>query len=370
MCLSPNDFLFYKVQKPTLSMSSGVPPIKICVNLKLTSEKMLEEFVKAQQSSSRFKIQLKILDSSHMEVANTRKGNKCSVLSEQVFSRIDLSELETVILSGEHDSCNNELFLQPSCLWLLLDRTSSISLLTKALTLSKRLRTLLISVSTATCKPALEAVAQLARFNLNALGLFGGTNCVEHYHKLGECLQHLSSSMQFLHLKSWRATCLPLNTLSACSNLRVLSVISGLSIIADSETESSFSQFLKTLSSLEMLEYVEVEQGIGMSAGDLVQLHSLLDTSLPNLAHWHMHVHALRLMKTDLDLPANESVHKLIHTFFTIQPNDSYNFTYRPGNFYMICQKGPANTLMERWLVGLRPQVCFRLSAEVWFPPR
>ena len=362
MCFSPEDFLFYNVPKPTLRSSSGKPPIKIGVNFKLNSQQMLDKFVQANSSQSRFQLQLKVLDAARFKGTNSSSGSE--VFSEQVLSQIDLSELETVILSGEQDLQDDELLLQPSCLWLLLDHSVNISLLTKALSSSKRLRSLLASVNSQTCEPVLEAITKQASSNLSALGLFGGQNTSKHYYKLGECLRHLSSSLQFLYLRSWMCTCMPFDVLSSCSKLRVLSVINGLSFSGDSVKEGTFASFLEALDSMEMLEFVEIDQNIDIHAGDLVKLHTVLRKSLPYLTHWHMHVNTLALRKADLDVPGNAPVFQLIQMFFNTRPKGS--LLYRSQENFSICQAGAANSVMEAWLVELRSETCFRLGLEVW----
>ena len=362
MCFSPEDFLFYNVPKPTLRSSSGKPPIKIGVNFKLNSQQMLDKFVEASSSQSRFQLQLKVLDAARFKGTNSTNGGE--VFSEQVLSRIDLSELETVILSGEQDVQDDDLLLQPSCLWLLLDRSANISLLTKALSSSKRLRSLLASVNSRTCEPVLDAVTKQASSKLSALGLFGGQNTSEHYYKLAECLKHLSSSLQFLYLRSWMCTCMPFDVLSSCSKLRVLSIITGLSFSGDSMKEGTFGSFLEALDSMEMLEFVEIDQNIDIHAEDLVKLHDLLRKSLPYLAHWHMHINTLAIKKADIDTPGNAPVIQLIQMFFNTRPNGS--LLYRSQENFSICQSGTAKSVMESWLVELRPEVCFRLGMEVW----
>lgn len=365
VCLSPEDFLFYNVPKPTLRCCSEKSQIKIGVNFKLDSQEMLNEFLRANNSESRFRLQLKVLDAARFKGVKSDSGKGANIFSEQVLSKIDLSELETVILSGDLDLQDDELLLQPSCLWLLLDRSANLSLLNKALTSSKRLRTLITSVSSRTCKPVLQAITKHASPSVTtALGLFGGQNSTEHYHELGQCIKHLSSSLQFLHLRSWMCTCLPFDALSSCSKLRVLSVVNGFSFSGHLVKEGTFAMFLESLSGLETLEFVEIDQNIGIYPDDLVKLHSLLRKSLPCLTHWHMSVNSLTLRKADLDVPANAPVYQVIQSFLKTRPNGS--LLYRTPENFPICQSGAPNFVMENWLQALRPETCFRLGMEVW----
>lgn len=373
MCLSPSEFLFYKVQKPTLRKPVTNSPIKIHMNLKVDSSEVLEELVLAlnsiARSTPRFKLQLSALDLSQLSCkrGNLTTRKTTSQSTTELISNLDMSELETAIIPGDLPISDDEddLLLQPSCLWFLLEHTTNTSLLTKALTTSKRLRSLLISVSASTGMTTLKAIVNGRNTNLTTLGVFGGTNSTEHYHKLGTCLQSLSSTLEFLYLKSWKPTYLPLQSLSACTSLRVLSVITGFVTFGDCEDPCTFSQLLQALTSLKSLEYVELEQVIDLNAGDLAQLRSVVRNSLPQLSHCHLHVNSLVLRRSDLDVPEHSVVHQLIRSFLTIKPN-GHSMLYRSPESFQICQKGQANSLMVKWLSSLRAQTCFRLGMDVW----
>lgn len=347
-CLGPNGLLFLGKEKPLLRNVSNTPPIKIFVNFRMDSSEMVDRFSNSSLLSTRFTLKLKALDISRMK-------SSCSL------HRLDLSDLETLVVSSDYSLKDDDIISRPVNLWVLMNNNDT-SLLSRALSVSKNLKSLLLSVNQSSCIAALELISETEN-QLQALCLIGGGANSDSYSQLQECLLKMYSSLEYLQLTSWRATALSSETLGACSTLRVLSITENFSFFYGEES-MTLSQVFKTLGSLKKLEYLELELLVDMHAPDLVEMKGVLHKSLLLLQHWHMNIPYLILKRADLDVTSNSPVHQIIRNFLTMKPS-GHSLLYRSSETFSIGQKSSACSLLRRWLMGLRPQVCFKLGVEV-----
>lgn len=346
-CHGPNGLLFLGKEKPYLRNAPDRPPIKLFVNFQMDSSDMVECFSNSSSLSTRYVLKLRALDISKV---------KDSCLS---LHKLDLSDLETLVVSSGC-ALKNEVICIPVNLWICMNNNDT-SLLSQALSVSKNLKSLLLSMNQSSSIATLEIIGKMAN-KLEALCLIGGGTSSESYSQLMKCLLKVSSSLQYLQLSSWRVTALSSDTLGVCSALRVLSITENCSFCANESM--TLSQVFQMLGSLKKLEYLELEILIDMYAPDLVEMREVLDKSLQHLKHWHMNIPYLILKRADLDVKSNSSVHQIIRNFLTMKPS-GHSLLYRSSETFNIGQKTPACFLLRRWLTFLRPHVCFKLGVEV-----
>ena len=354
-CLSPDGFLFYRTKKPTLQKYPDKIPVKVYVSFKFTSEGHIEEFNKASKLQSRYKLYLKSLDLGSMKISHSE--------SKQL-DLLDTSELETLITSSRN-SFSNSTLAKISCLWVLQDKTATTDLVRQALKLSGNLKILFVSLSLESCSSVLEVIAECStgRHSLQALGLLGGET-KNGYILLTKCLKNLCSSLQYLQLYDWTPSTIPLESVSVCHNLRVLSIVVGCSHIFTAAKSHSVGEFFETLGNLEKLEFIEIGEQVDLQAPDLVRIQSTLRNSLPLLEHCHLHFNYISLMRADLDNKFNEPIFQLIRSFFMMMGRGT-SLLYRQSENFHLTLKSPALALTRRWLNDTRHKVCYKIGAEV-----
>ena len=342
-CLSPEDFLYIGTQKPTLDNLPKTKTIKVKVSFCLSSEKQIETFHQASETSSSYRLQLKVLDVSALQ---SNSGLNKSL------DKLDLSELQTLVVSGSQDFGMSVLG-RPECVWCLQDKTTDTDLIKLLLKSSKVLRQLLVSVSNLTCSPVLEAIASLKNSHGNnpiSLSIFGGGGSPSNYPVLGNSLSTLAPTLEYLHLINWIPTCVPLDKFSLCTNLRVLAVIGKESFPL---FEQSIGNIFKMLSTFTQLEYVEMYQNIALKAPDLVLLKAFLKHTT-TMKHCHMNFSGLTLKRADLDVQTNSPVHSLIRLCLGSGTRGN-SLLYRQAEHFSF-------RLIKGWLRDLRPDICFEID--------
>ena len=239
------------------------------------------------------------------------------------------------------------------CVWCLQDKTTDTDLIKLLLRSSKELRQLLVSVSNLTCSSVLEAIASSKNSHSNnpvSLSIFGGGGSPSNYPILGNSLSTLAPTLEYLHLINWIPTCIPLDKLSLCANLRVLAVIGKESFPL---FEQSMGNIFKMLSTFTKLEYLELYQNIALKAPDLVLLKTFLKHTT-TMKHCHMNFSGLTLKRADLDVQTNSPVHSLIRLCLGSGTRGN-SLLYRQAEHFSF-------RLIKGWLRDLRPDICFELD--------
>lgn len=340
-CLSPEDFLFIGTKKPKLQNQTGRQPIKLFVNFKITAKNQLERFNQSLKTHSRYKLQLKSLDISALSMQGI----------DPILNDMDISNLENLFVSNTQ-SFSSSFLKQPSFIWVLQEKSSNTNLLKSILSSSENLKTLFLSVSNFSCTSAMDAISESPGKCLpEAFSLFGGGGSASNYSPFGKCLSKLGSNLTYLHLLNWIPTCIPLDSLASCENLRVLSIVGKETM----QSEQPVGSVFKTILSFKKLEYLEIYQNTTLKASDLVELRKVLK-SLYSLAHCHMHFSGMLLKRADLDIQSNGPVHQLIRIILGSGTRGNSMLYRQPENFQFRMIKG--------WLHDLRPDVCFELDSK------
>jgi hypothetical protein len=361
-CLSPEDYKFYKAKKPTLhqitsSSHHNSSPIKICVNFKFTSINRITELAELSKLSSQYKLYLRALDVGSMDV---------SPLESKEFDKLDITELTTLITSAS--SAFSDAFLaKVSILWLLQNDILKTHLIQQMLNLKGNLRVLFISLARSTSIEVLKHISNSdtnGHSKITALGLFGGEAKNSHS-LLGKTIVKLSPSLEYLQLYDWAPSAVPLDSLCACKNLCVLSLIADCSHVFFSSTSQldSIGKLFKALENLTKLQFIEVGDQIDLQAFDLVQIQNTLQHSLPNIEHFHLNFNYISLKRADLDVKSNQPIFQLIRSFFMTMGRGT-SLLHRTSEHFHLTLKSLALGLTKRWLTSLRQNVCFKVGSE------
>lgn len=353
-CLSPEDFKFYRTKKPTLRHISGRPPIKLFVNFKFTTVSHVLEFTRLPKLPVGYQLCLKALDIGLMEISPSLN-----------LDELDTSELTTLIVRSSI-SISDSFLAKVSCLWVLQDSKTGIDLLKQALKLSGNLKILFVSLSFESSSYVLETIADhtINGHSVQALGLFGG----ETKHSIvtiGNCLTKIGSNLQYLQLHDWAPSNISLSALSACHQLKVLSIVVECSHLSSAATKShTIGVLFETLGNLKHLEFIELGEQIDLQASDLVYIQSTLRNSLLCLKHCHLNFNYISLKRADLDDMFNQPIYQLIRSFFMIVARGTSSLLYRQAENFHLTQSSSALSLTKKWLVDNRRNVCFKIGAE------
>ena len=358
-CLSPEDFKFYRAKKPTLrQVSSEHPPIKIFVNFKFCSISRVMEFSRLSKVSARYRLCLKAIDVSSMEI---------TPLHSKEFDELDTTELNTLITSSTNHFSDSFL-TKISCIWILHAGKNQLNtdLLRQVLNLSGNLKTLFLSLSSTTSPNVLKSITESSTngYTIQALGLLGGETTASH-DQIAKCLMKFSGVLEYLQFYDWTPSSIPLEALSACQNLRVVSFVVDCSHIFFSSTAKlhSIGELFKTLGNLKNLEFIELGEQVDLQATDLVSLQATLQNSLPKLEHYHLSFNYISLKRADLDDKYNEPIFQLIRSFFMTSGRGT-SLLYRQTENFHLTLRSPALGLTRRWLNSIRCNVCFKIGAE------
>ena len=356
-CLSPDDFKYYRTKKPTLQRSSTeIQPIKLCVNFKFTNVSHVMEFTRLPKGSVRYKLCLKALDIASVE--------KSPMLSQQL-DQLDNSELATLITRST-TSLSEGFLRNLSNLWVLQDDKENCEVIRQALKSSGNLKNLFISLLLDSSPIVLETIAECSTngHGLQGLSLFSGEN-KRSLTALGNCLNKLSSSLLYLQLYDWTPSNIPLKPLSACHQLRVVSIIVDCShlFLSSSSQSHTIGELFETLGHIKKLEFIELGEQVDLQAPDLVRIQKVLRHSLTLLEHCHLNFNYISLKRADLDDPFNQPIYQLIRSFFMIVGRGT-SLLYRQAENFHLSLKSPALGLTKRWLTETRPNVCFKIGAE------
>lgn len=166
---------------------------------------------------------------------------------------------------------------------------------------------------------------------------------------LGEFICAISEKLEYLQLRKCWLTIVPLDSLQKCTKLRVLSVTINPEY-HDSQSSTTLIQILEALQHLRRLEYFEWSELLNVFTKDLLAMHGLLTTSLPQLQHWHWKLGNLMLFTTDLEDFEMQSLKELLRVLLRGKTGTPACSTYK---FSLD------NYHLKHWLETLRPHVCF-----------
>ncbi|XP_019852508.1 PREDICTED: uncharacterized protein LOC109582281 [Amphimedon queenslandica] len=354
-CLSPDDFKFYRTKKPTLQRSSA-EPIKLYVNFKFTTVNHVMEFTRLPKGPTRYKLCLKALDIASIEDS--------PMLTKQL-DQLNTTEMATLITRSSVSLSENFL-RNVSSLWVLQDDKDNTSVVRQALKVSGTLKNLFISLLLDSSPSLLEAITETSTngHGLQGLALFRGEN-KRSLVALGGSLTKLSSSLRYLQLYDWAPSNVPLKPLSACHQLRVISIVVDCSHLFYSSASQSHTigELFETLGHIKKLEFIELGEQVDLHAPDLVRIQKVLRHSLTLLEHCHLNFNYISLKRADLDDTFNQSIYQLIRSFFMIMGRGT-SLLYRQTENFHLSLKSPALSLTKRWLSDIRRNVCFKIGAE------
>lgn len=206
-----------------------------------------------------------------------------------------------------------------------------------------------------------SAFYELAQVQCQVKAFTAITDVSSNRHQLlAKCLFNLREGLHYLSLQRSRLTDLPLDSISHCQHLRVISVLSPLDDGGPvfSHIVQTASDVFKALSHLRQLEYFEWSETINLRTVDLLSLHTLLLDSLPHLNHWHLGLSFLLLSTTDLEQETFAPLSPLLLTLLSDRVGDDSCTTFRFGL---------ENEEISRWLNSLRPSVCFKIAKPQTF---
>ena len=320
------------------------------MNIRLASRSALELFTEASSQSEWFQVVLRGLDLTELGPKHIYHA----------MHTLYLEELEDLLLVASSFVDVQPQFHLPKPLTLWLNTRFGLS--------NIHSHTILQSVSGFLCvsdTSDLEQVFHLvAKKNLKVLCLFRSqSNSLQrkHIESLAECLLNLSESLIYLQLRSWHLTSMPMDVLTLCRHLRILSITESL----DRGNSQPFSLPLYTvsdvfnsLSQLIALEYFEWTETINMRTIDLLSLRRLLLDAVPHLQHWHISLSYLLLSTVDLENEDYAVLDTILVPLLEGKTGDESCTTYR------FSLEGD---VFRSWVHSLRPGVCFRIGKDVLY---
>ena len=181
-------------------------------------------------------------------------------------------------------------------------------------------------------------------------------NITDSINILDKFLQFNMTVLEYLHMRSFFLSMLPLQSLQKCVGLRVLSVTMNLSVSDYFKRTATAIEIFSSLRHLRNLEYLEWSEPLNIVTRDILVLFDLLSNYLPNLIHWHWKLNYLLLFTTDLNDSDFKPLEGLLNVLLAGKTGTSTCSTYKFS---------ADNLHFKNWLEAIRPQTCF---CNVSFP--
>lgn len=346
--IGPLDKKAFSVSKPKLPRNLSMKVV-LKVNVKIACQDILVALTKTASSSIHFKVVYSGIEiSSHMKEFFSKYFTDLhfnEVFIDPVL--INASELKSLCLPG---------LTMNGTLWLNTDSTLSANLY-RVLLSKFQIRPcatpfgLVITQLSSNLLIALMAQnASVKYFSVLPLHQPMLKNIANSCDVLGEFLSVNSETLEYLQLRWYLLTSLPLESLQKCANLRVLSV----TVNTNTPFAHHFKHFataaelFKALQHLQQLEYFEWSEHLNLVTNELLLLYELLSKYLPNLQHWHWRLINLLLSTTDLE--NFKSLEELLRPLLEGKTGTPSCTTYKfsTNNVHFKC-----------WLETVKPQTCF-----------
>ena len=173
---------------------------------------------------------------------------------------------------------------------------------------------------------------------------------------LGALLVSISDTLEYLQLNRWRFTMTDLESVLQCSRLRALCITEECRDSAPHLPLHSASDIFVSISKLPHLEFFQWSESINLTTAGLLSLYHLLCNSVTALQHFHVCFPLLLLSTTDLE---NESYSPLGSVLLPLLQGKKGDESCTTFMFSFD------NEAVKKWLLVLRPTVCFRLGKPV-----
>lgn len=155
--------------------------------------------------------------------------------------------------------------------------------------------------------------------------------------------------LEYVQLRCYFFSAIPLVALQQCLKLRVLSITTNTNTHHPKAT-NSVMQIFKALHNLHNLEYLEWAEPANLLTVDLIAMQDCLCNFLPNLLHCHLKLGYLLLSTTDLHNITLEPLCDMLKLLLEGKTPSAWCTTYKfAGN----------SIHFRHWLQKLRTQTCF-----------
>ena len=339
----------FSVSKPTLLKSISRKVI-LKLNIVISCQETLAMLSAATARSFHFNV---VYDG--IDFTSPYLGKRLLLRCFQYFGAIFLRDifLDPILMDV------NELCSSLPCLaangtaWI--NTSSSLSSRLYAVVLSKFLHQTTSPIKFAITQFSGDFLAALLSLNISvsAFSVFPlkqpiRKNILDSNNIFGEFLCANSTVLEYLELRWYFFTIMPLESIQKCTRLRVLSItVKTNTVLLCRDMNHAALQIFDALQQLHNLEYFEWCEDLNLVVEDLISMRYLLSNCLPRLLHFHLKLKYLLLFTMDLKY---ELLNELLNPLLKEKTGTTWCSTYK----FSI-----NNVHFKKWLEDIRPQTCF-----------